>query len=330
MEGRLLRMRLLVMTMVFVFIQVAFYAEPLQAANNQDLINRIVARARDSGSDYLTIIENGHTRYQGRFTQTEKLQDLQSVTKSISAIAVGILLDQGKIESLNEPMWHWIPSWRKHKQKSKITLKMILSQMSGLPDSSVIYTAPDRIDFAEHSDLVAEPGTKFIYSSVGSALLQCVIARAAGMSVSEFSRRQIFAPLGITRFEWHKDEAGQEKTGGALSMIPSDLAKIGTMLLNGGTYQGKTIMSLDSISKIRHKSQPHEDYGLMWWLKNPPGFKSNSHFHLFFADGWGGQYIVLYPAKNLVAIRTRDPANFDESHPEQAFGEFTEMIASWQ
>jgi CubicO group peptidase (beta-lactamase class C family) len=305
-------------------------APPARAADNQNLIDRIVARARESGSDTLVIIENGHIRYQGRFTKREKPQDLQSVTKSICAIAVGILLDEGKIDSLDTPMWHWIPSWRKDRRKSKITLKMIMSQTSGLPDSSAIYSAPNRISFAENASLVAEPGEKFIYSSVGSALLQRVISRSAGMSVTEFAKRQIFGPLGITSFEWYKDKAGQEKTGGALSMMPSDLAKLGEMMLNG-TYRGRTIMSMDSISKIHAKSQPHENYGLMWWLRNPPGLVSNNQFGVFYADGWGGQYIVVYPAKNIVAVRTRDPSTIDESHMDvQGFGEFPEMIASWK
>ena len=322
-----MKMRLL----LFSFILASLVAPPARAASNQNLIDHIVARSRESGSDTLVIIENGHIRYQGRFSKKEKLQDLQSVTKSICAIAVGILLDEGKIDSLDTPMWHWIPSWRKDHRKAKITLKMIMRQTSGLPDSSAIYGAPDRISFAENASLIAEPGEKFIYSSVGSALLQRVISRAAGMSVTEFAKRQIFGPLGITSFEWLRDKAGQEKTGGALSMRPSDLVKLGEMMLNGGTYRNHTVISLDSISKIRARSPPYETYGLMWWLRNPPGVANNGHFRIFYADGWGGQYIVVYPAKNIVAVRTRDPSTIDESQMDvQGFGEFPEMISTWK
>ena len=300
------------------------------AADNTELLRHLEAGAIESGSDHLTVIENGRVLYSNRFGQTEKVQSVQSITKSVCALAIGVLLDRGAIRTIEEPMSAWIPAWKSHPEKSKITLRMILSHTSGLPNDAELGNARDRIEYAIQRDLVAAPGEKFIYSNVGSALFQHVIASASGQSVESFVDQFLFLPLGITDRSWYKDELGHEGTGGGLSMRPSDLIKIGEMMLASGLYAGKQVVSALTHQLILKKSQTLVDYGLLWWLKLPKR-PSASEFRAYTAAGWGGQYITVFPEKNLIAVRTRDPFTIDENNEEQqSFGTFIDLVTRWQ
>lgn len=298
--------------------------------DNTALLKRIEAGAVASGSDRLIVIEDGKVLLNTDFGRPAKVQSVQSISKSVCAIAIGVLLDRGQIRSVDEPMSTWIPSWRSHPAKSKITLRMILSHTSGLPNDTELGKAADRIEFAINRELVAAPGEKFIYSNVGSALFQHVIASASGMSVEAFVDQVLFVPLGIMKRSWAKDERGHEGTGGGLSMVSTDLVKIGEMMLGGGIFDGETVLSRASHDLIVTKSQGLEDYGLLWWLKLPQN-QDSKRFRVHVAAGWGGQYIVVFPEKKLIAVRTRDPETISEANEaKQSFGEFVDLVSQWR
>jgi CubicO group peptidase (beta-lactamase class C family) len=309
------------------------------AADNSALIRRMHEGAQKSGSDRLVITENGHTLLDDHFGQTDvrgPLQSVMSITKSVCALAIGILQDRGAIKSVDQPASTWIPEWKQDPVRSKITLKMLMTHTSGLPDDEAIGDASNRIDYATKIPLVAAPGEKFIYSGVGSALLQTVIAQASGQTLTAFIDEALFAPLGITDREWLTDATGHEKTGGGLSLRSSDLLKIGELMLGQGMYHGQRIVSAQRVSEMTTKSQSLEDYGLMWWLKNPNSpatslIKPSQKFKVFHAAGWGGQFIIVYPEKKLIVIRSRDPKTIDEKKmDEQEFGQLPWLATEWQ
>ena len=302
-----------------------------QAGDNKGLIETIQAGARASGSDRLIIVEKGQTLVDESFGKVEKMQSVMSVTKSVCSLSIGILMDRGAIKSIEQPASDWIPSWKDDAVRSKITLRMLMTHTSGLPDDNAIADAEDRIEFASKVALVAAPGEKFLYSGVGSALLQTVIAQASGQTLTQFVDEALLLPLGITSREWLMDKTGHEKTGGGLSLVPSDLLKIGEMMLARGVYHGKRIVSVKSYQRMITKSQTLEDYGLMWWLKNPQANKGAKTFKVFMAVGWGGQFIIVYPEKDLIVVRTRDPKKIEEGKmSEQEYGDLAPLVAEWK
>ncbi|MGZ3747540.1 MAG: serine hydrolase domain-containing protein [Pseudobdellovibrionaceae bacterium] len=303
----------------------------LAFADNTALLQKIVQRAVESESDSLVIIQNGKVIYSNYFTEQDQVRSVQSITKSVCALAIGILLDQGKIESLDLPMSKWIPDWSEDSEKSRITLRMIMSHTSGLPDIDTIpdfWSQPDSVRAAISMPLIAHPGSQYLYSNIGATLLQPVIAQSSGRSVMAFVRDAIFSPLGITDFHWNKDKAGNEITSGGLFLSTADLLRIGSVLLGNGFFEGKSIIRASTLQILVSRSQPYFPYGFLFWLDQAP---APSNVGLFSALGWGGQYITVFPEKNLFAVRTKDPKTIVEARrAAQAFQDFRSLISQWE
>lgn len=167
----------------------------LALPDNTVLLQEIAKRAVESESDSLVIVQNGKIVYSNYFTGQDQVRSVQSITKSISAVAIGILLDQGKIDSLDLPMSHWIPEWSTDSEKSKITLRMIMNHTSGLPDvnsAPEFWLQPNTVIAAINTPLIAHPGSQYLYSNIGVSLLQQVISRSSGKSVTAFVREFLF------------------------------------------------------------------------------------------------------------------------------------------
>ncbi len=296
-------------------------------AGNDALLEKIIQGAKESESDSLVIVENGRAIYSNYFHGKDGLYSVQSITKSICALAIGVLLDEGKISSLDLPMSTWIPAWRVDPQKSKITLRMIMNHTSGLPDIGTVpefWQQPDIVLAATTTSLIAEPGSSYLYSNIGSSLLQPVIQQAAGKSATDFVHEKVFAPLRILDFRWNKDKAGQEISSGGIYLRTKDLVKLGKMLLQGGELWGKRVIQAKTLELLVSKSQPYFSYGLLFWLDQSPSGGS-----LFSAIGWGGQYIVVFPEKNLIAIRVKDPKSIKDKG-RQKFKDFRSLISQWE
>ena len=283
-------------------------------ASNESILEQIKKGAVQSASSSLVVIQNNRTVFSYFKDGSDHVQNIQSVSKSITALGIEILLDQSKISSLDLPMSTWIPQWSYDLQKSKITLRMILNHTAGFSgDHQTCYSGKilDVIANCETMDLVATPGIQFIYSSSGSTLLQSVIAQASGQTVTDFFNRNLFLPLGIGSKTWIKDPSGHELVAGGLRLNTSDMIIIGQLILNRGSLNGKRILSQSAANDLMTKSQPFADYGLLWWLEQPgagPKLNSNpSQPKIFYAYGYGGQFIIIWPEKNLIIVRTRDP-----------------------
>ena len=310
-------------------------------AGNRELLEIIAREARESESDSVMIVQNGEVVFSEFYGEADRPRNVQSVTKSVCAIAIMILLEEGKIESLDVPMSRWIPAWTHDPMKSKITLGMILNNTSGLPDTQARQSDPPGAisvpDFFVNDDLVkaaAEaplntmPGLRFMYSSLGASLLQPVIKEASGQSVTAFVQAKIFDKLDITDASWRFDRAGQETTSGGLFLSTRDLVKIGQLMLGEGTYQGRQVFTPASARRMMAKSQPFRDYGLLWWIDYMPSETSGG---LIAAHGWGGQYIAILPEKNLVAVRTRDPYILSEFEIDRyRFRDFIDLVYWWE
>lgn len=307
------------------FIWLIFFLSTLSFsafASNDDLLKEIISRAHETGSDSLVIVQDHKLVYSNFFGGTDRVRNVQSITKSVAAIAVGILLQEGKIHSLDIPMSHWLPSWRFDAVKSKITLRMIMNHTSGLPHGEPdFFENPDIIAAALATPLENKPGEVFEYSNIGATLVQPVIETVAAMPVDDFIEKKIFAPLGIGARPWEADEHNHTRTSGGLHLSTGDLLILGEMMLAHGRHNGNEILSGRCEDYLLAKSQPYAEYGLFWWRK----------YDLFYAQGWGGQFLVIDFEKNLIAIRTRDPRTIDRNKLEdQYYRDFVELVSRWE
>jgi CubicO group peptidase (beta-lactamase class C family) len=225
--------------------------------------------AEESGSDALVVLADGKLVGEWTFGRPAGRIETMSVTKSIVALAVGRLLDAGKIRSLDQPVSDWFPEW-KQGRKRQVTLRMLLEQTSGLQAERTtggeVYPAPDFVQLALAAELADEPGSKFFYNNKATNLLAGLIERAAGKKLDQLVADEIFAPLGITDWEWLHDKAGNPHAMAGLRLPPRDLAKLGQLMLDGGRWRGKTILSAAFVEQATRPSAKNPRYGLLWWL----------------------------------------------------------------
>ena len=264
--------------------------------------------------------------------------NLASVTKSITSALVGIAIDQGYINNVDEQVFSYFPGYShlNNKQKDKITLENLLTMTSGLKwnelelwlgdmnhDLIQLFLAPDPIEYILTKPVVAEPGTSWYYNGGGVNLLGEVIRAATGMRMDEFAEKHLLAPLGISQYQWDHLKPDVIHASGNMKLRPRDMAKFGFLYLNGGVWDNRQIIShewveastkvsvaipWESLAPILGKEytylpETHGDrYGYLWWLKTY--HTDTKTVEAYLASGWGGQKIVVFPSLDMVVILT--------------------------
>ena len=154
-------------------------------------------------------------------------------------------------------------------------------------------------------DLVSEPGTDWYYNGGNTNLLGEVIREATGLRIDDFAAEHLFAPLGITDYEWDHINADVIHASGNLHLRPRDMAKLGYLYLNGGVWRGERIVSEAWIAGSTRKHVSHSatnGYGYQWWLET---YRVDStSIDSYYAAGWGGQRIVVFPSLDMVVVLT--------------------------
>ena len=252
------------------------------------------------------------------------LHDARSVTKSIVSLLFGIALGEGDIAGIDEPILDYFPVYEdlRGPDREAIHLRHALAMTSGLAwdESSRPYghplnseTAMDRATdpyrYVLRQPLASEPGARWEYSGGDTMLLAGALERATGMRLDAYAERVLFAPLGITEYEWLTYDDGTPIAASGLRLLPRDMAKIGLLYLNGGRWDDRQIVPE---SWVRQSLAPHaviaerpfgfRRYGFHWWLGTARVGDDSIPFAS--AVGWGGQRILLVPSMDLVAVIT--------------------------
>lgn len=230
---------------------------------------RLEQRARQTDSDAVVIYHDGELVAEWYFGKPRGPIEAMSATKSIASLAIGRLVDAGKLR-LDQPVCELVPEWRQGR-KQKITIRQLLDHTSGLqnvPDTSVeIYPSSDFVKLALAAEVIDEPGTVFRYNNKAVNALAAIARIASGKSLDQLARDEIFTPMGITDVQWNTDPAGTPQVMAGLQIRAQDLARLGQMMLDGGTWNGKRILSAEWIAESTRPSQAVTPrYGLLWWL----------------------------------------------------------------
>jgi len=291
-------------------------------------LDRLIAAARDARTDALLIVKDGRIACERYFRARRGRIHLMSVTKFLTAMAIALLVEEGKIASLDAPLSTWFPEW-KEGRKAKVTLRHVMAHTSGIrhgrdaqgrPSARELNEQKDRVAYVRRQPVDDEPGEKFAYNNEAIALLSGVITQAAGEPADAYLKRKLFDPLGIEDWAWKRDEAGHTVTYAECSMSARGLARIGLLVARGGLWGKKTLFPAGWIETLGDQpGSPHnERCGLIWWrLKDPAGY-----YH----DGWLGQNLIVVPERDLVAVRLRA---WDGSEaPEHSFGGLFALLAA--
>ncbi len=259
-------------------------------------------------------------------TTPDALHNLKSVTKSVTSLLTGIALHTGDLQNLDEPLGYIMPDAFTHgddRHKRDITIRHLLTMRSGFAweeygSSAIAMTAaPDWVRFVLDRPLAHRPGVAFNYSTGDTQLLSAALSRLTGMDLLSYADLYLFEPLGITSRAWPADPQGNTIGGSELALAPRDMAKIGFLALNRGVWGGNQIVPPAWIAESHRQHSVIEPddrgdcadlgYGYLWWLRQQGNVGSAM------AVGFGGQFIYVIPALDIVVVLTGDIATAPES-----------------
>ncbi|MGA8758895.1 MAG: serine hydrolase [Stellaceae bacterium] len=254
------------------------------------------------------------------------LHNIQSITKSVVALLVGIAFDRGWLKDLDTPIFSFFPEYAdlRTPEKGRITLRHLLSMTSGLdwPERAISINnpanivrqariAPDPYRAVLERSVEAAPGTAWNYNGGGVWLLGLVLEKVLGQPLDQLTKKALFEPLGITDWEWERFPNGHPYASGGLQLRPRDLAKLGQLVLDDGVWQGRQIVSVDWIKQMTSRRNPDgmwfgfaRGYGYLWWL----GRSSIDGRDIDWVGslGWGGQRLYAVSELSLVVAVTAD------------------------
>jgi CubicO group peptidase (beta-lactamase class C family) len=223
-------------------------------------LERLRARAVETGSTSFVVERGGEVLAEAG--DVDQSVEIMSITKSVVSLLIGQLVDRGLL-ALETPVAEYVPSWR-GTPNEQIRVVHLLEHTSGLADKPTtedIYAAGDFVAFAAAAELVRPPGTRYSYSNRASNLLPEIARHASGKPLDEWAREHLFEPLGIADFTWSRDRAGNVQGMSGLCMSARSLARIGRLVLDGGTYAGRQLVSREWIDT---STRTYRDAGSFW------------------------------------------------------------------
>lgn len=319
------------------------YSQPIELTDewktnhltSQDIDTSLIYRflSQINGADHklhsMLLIRNNRLVLETYFNghQTNQTHDLRSTSKSIRSILLGIAIDKGFIDDINDPISKYLKSPQPKKnldaRKEAITIKHLITMASGLdcndwdPKSKgqedKVYKKKDWLQYTLDLPMLHQPGEVSHYCSMGVILMTEIISQSSGMSIDEFAEAYLFKPLGIKNIRWgHTSDKEVIASARRLYMTPRDMAKIGQLVLNQGKWKGEQIVSEKwiSASTTPQTKITGLDYGYLWW--NIPFKMKDKTIIAKTATGNGGQYIMIIPEMELIAIFTGGAYNSQE------------------
>jgi len=247
----------------------------------------------------------------------DSLSNVQSLTKGLISILIGIAIDKEYIKNVNEPIEKYFPDQFKNltdKKKNTITIKHLLNQTSGLSWNGYLehqewLNNENPISFVLKKNMENNPGEKYNYNSGATHLLSVILTRAYGNSTLEFANKFLFNDLNMYSTNWEKRNKGYyDGSGLGLKMKPIDLMKIGQLLEKNGVWKGKQLVSKEwtqRLFNVNEKSSTtwglkNSKHGFCWYTSE---FKGNK---IDYGMGYGGQFIIMIPNKKLIIIATHN------------------------
>lgn len=256
---------------------------------------------------HIMVVRNGHViaeSHPSPFKATD-LHTLYSCSKTFTSLAVGIAIDENRLR-LTDRVATFFPDKlpeQVSEELSNLTVEHLLTMSSGIVPDNNITRGTDWI-----RDWLAKPFDeqgRFRYDNMCTYTLSAIVQRVTGKKLLDYLKEKVFGPLGITEVDWEESPDGTNTGAWGLRLQAESLAKIGMLIVNGGQWNGRRIVSREwietaSAKHINYKypgdtpTDNNQGYGFqMWRCLYPTAFR---------ADGAFGQYIVMDPTKNLVVV----------------------------
>lgn len=304
----------------FLVVSISCKKEPSKSIGLSDNLEDIFSNAGlNSNLRCLVVYKTDHIVKEKYFHPGDSTSphDVRSVTKSVMATLIGIAIDKGIIKSENQKIGDYLRPYFITIDSTKANIKIsdVLSMTSGISgdeltdqgEYNIWISAPDQLAYTLNKPMANTPGDYFNYNNGTAHLTSAILSQAAGISTIQFASQNLFELLSIKTPRWEIDKRGINNGAAGLSLTPSDMLKIGILYMNEGVINETQIVSKDWINKVTtikigtHNIEPFgPDYGYLWWIGS---IKNHSYF---FANGYGGQFIVVTPDIELIVIATNN------------------------
>jgi CubicO group peptidase (beta-lactamase class C family) len=261
--------------------------------------------------------------YPNDLDDINRIENIQSCTKSFTSILTGIALQKHELDSLDQRLSDIYPEYFiDYPGKKNITIRNALMMKTGLDfinskNTLEMYISDNSVNAVLSQDKLYEPGIVFNYNDGAPQLVSAAIQQRTGVSLSSYANEFLFTPLGITDWIWENARDGITFGAFALYLKPRDLVKVGQLLLQHGTWNGQQIVDstwIEEATAIHGTANGSgASYGYYFWIF--PAYGG------FAVEGHGGQFIFVIPGKDLVVVYTAFPYT-DSS----LFDQFTELM----
>lgn len=325
--------------------------QPIQATHdwviskdsyNKELIramNKKIAEKDFKDISSVVVIKDGALLLEEYFNGSERasLHDPRSVGKSFASTMLGIAIQEGFIQSEKQSLSEFYPlkNYQNYSEKkANISLKDLMTMTSGLAgddsDSASqgneenMYPTPDWVKFT--LDLPMQNPTssakEWSYFTAGVVVLGDVLHQKVPDGLEAYADKKLFAPLGITEYQWQYTPQKVANTAGGIRLRALDFAKYGQLYKNGGSWGKQQIIPADwvkaslakQVARTEQKDGGH--YGYLFW--NDTIQSGQQSYEVAYASGNGGNKIFIFKDIPLVIVITAKAYNKAYGHPQVA------------
>lgn len=294
------------------------------------LVDNLDTFIQDTSTQALLVVEDDTLLFEqyGKGLERDSIVTSFSAAKSFGSTLIGVAIDQGYIESVNDPITKYIPELgERDKDFEQIEIRDLLKMSSGIRydefpflngDDALTYYYPDLRQLAiTNTEIIDQAGEYFLYNNYHPLLIGIILERATGQPVAEFLEENIWQRIGAEYpASWSLDEAGFEKMESGINARAIDFAKFGRLFLNNGQWEGEQVISAlwiaESIMDQGHPSAYYDTsfgpeirdaaqggyYQYMWY-----GLEREGGANDFYAAGKYGQIIFISPQASLIIVR---------------------------
>lgn len=292
---------------------------PVRPAPSVGLDSALMAAAVEEAASLprlrtLLVSRHGEMQVERRFRgpALDAPANVKSVSKSVLSAVVGIAIAEGHLQGVDQPVAPFFERYlaAHDDAKRRITVGHLLTMQSGLEQTSGTrygswVSSRDWVRYAITRPMVDEPGGRRLYSTGNSHLLAAALTQATRQSLWAYSREKLAQPAGIGLPRWPADPQGIFFGGNEMRMTPRDMVRFGELYRNGGRVGDRQVVPeawvRESLTPRSASRWVGEGYGYGWFISSVQGYP------MFYAWGYGGQFIFVVPDLELTVVTTSDP-----------------------
>lgn len=312
----------------FLYATAALAAYPLAAQT--DPWQEVAATARSLEQCHAIVVQRRGQRVLTEVFRGPSLNrsvPIKSVSKTIVAALTGAAIDRGEIPSvdatLGDVAGNLIPQ-NADPRVASITIENLITMQAGLERTSGAnyggwVSSSNWIANALARPMVAEPGTRMLYSTGSYHILGAVLSEVSGESLLSLARRRLGRPMDAEIPAWTRDPQGRYLGGNEMALTLDAMVDFGEIYLNGGRINGAQVLSEAwvnrSLQPVTRSVFSGLQYGYGWFL----GRAGGTDYAL--ARGYGGQIICIVPELAISIAITSDP-----TRPARSGGYFGDLL----